>query len=389
MSLPEGWREILYRDMIDIVIDNRGKNPKSYSELGIPVIDNFLISNERKINLSDVKRFIDDETYSNFLRKYIEPNDVLMTLVGNGYGNVALAPIVKSAIIQNTIGMRCNKDNDNIFLYYLFLYSKKQIVKLDIGAAQPSIKVGSLLALNCNVPPLQEQKAIANILSSFDEKIELLKEQNETLEQMAQGVFREWFVDEVDESWEDGVLSDEFKITMGQSPKGDTYNENDDGMVFYQGRAEFQNRFPKKRLCTTEPKRLAEKFDVLMSVRAPVGDINVASEQCCIGRGLSAINSEYKSYMLYKMKSLKKQFDMFESEGTVFGSINKTSLENLEVLIPPIELVEKYNLFAIPIDSKIYNNTTQIQTLQKTRDTLLPKLMSGEVRVGGDCHRTD
>ena len=185
----------------------------------------------------------------------------------------------------------------------------------------------------------------------------------------------------IPKGWRVGKLGEEFDIVMGQSPKGSSYNELGDGMVFFQGRAEFQARFPKRRLYTTEPKRIAEKYDVLMSVRAPVGDINVASQKCCIGRGLAAIHSDKKAYALYKMISLSSHFDLFESEGTVFGSINKTSLESIKVAIPSAEIIDAFEVIAWEIDKKIFNNTEQIQILSKTRDTLLPKLMSGQVRA--------
>lgn len=108
---------------------------------------------------------------------------------------------------------------------------------------------------------------------------------------------------------------------MGQSPKGTSYNEIGNGIVFYQGRADFGNRFPSIRLFTTEPSRYAEPHSVLLSVRAPVGDINIAVEKCCIGRGLASIYSKtgHQSFVLYTMFSLKKELDKFNSEGTVFG----------------------------------------------------------------------
>ena len=119
----------------------------------------------------------------------------------------------------------------------------------------------------------------------------------------------------------------------------------------------------------------------LVSVRAPVGDINVAFEQCCIGRGLGAVRGKHKSYTLYKIQSLKDVFQNFEAEGTVFGSINKDSFAGIEVIIPPVHFLEKYEGIARPIDQKIFNNTTQIQTLSRLRDSLLPKLMRGELRI--------
>ena len=222
--------------------------------------------------------------------------------------------------------------------------------------------------------------------NSFDDKIELLQAQNKTLEELAQTIFTEWFGkykvgDELPEGWRDGKLGEEFEILMGQSPNGESYNTDKKGVVFFQGRAEFTERFPKNRLYTTEPKRLADKFDVLVSVRAPVGDINLASEICCIGRGLAAVKSKNKSYAFYKLKFLKSKFDLFEGEGTVFGSINKDSFNNIEVVIPPLKTIIEFEVLVQIIDDKIFHNHQQIQTLTKTRDELLPKLMSGEIRV--------
>lgn len=183
------------RDVIEIVIDNRGRNPKSYEESGIPVIDNFLITSEGKARLSEVKRFINDETYDSFLRKYIQEGDVLMTLVGNGYGKVATTPKKKCAIIQNTIGLRCNDKNDNQYLYYLLRSNRGALMNLNRGAAQPSIKVGDVLDLEFQFPSLREQQRVAGVMKCIDDKIELNTHTNQTLEQIAQALFKSWFVD--------------------------------------------------------------------------------------------------------------------------------------------------------------------------------------------------
>ena len=181
--------------------------------------------------------------------------------------------------------------------------------------------------------------------------------------------------------WEKVRMGDVAWINMGQSPKSEFYNLEDIGLPFLQGNRTFGIKYPYFDTYCSQPKKIAEKGDILFSVRAPVGDINVAIEKCCIGRGLSAVSSQYKSYALYKMKSISREFDHFESTGTVFGSINKTSFENITVLIPADNTIEMYDAVASVIDKKIFNNFTQIQTLSKTRDTLLPKLMSGELRV--------
>jgi len=239
------------------------------------------------------------------------------------------------------------------------------------------------------------QSRIAQVLTSFDDKIELLQQMNQTLETMAQTIFKEWFVnfnfpgfdgelvDGLPKGWKRGKLGKEFDLVMGQSPKGESYNEDGNGMVFYQGKTDFGFRFPTNRLFTTEPNRKANFLDTLVSVRAPVGAINMANEQCCIGRGLSSVRHKTMafSYTYYLMKSLENVFKGFESEGTVFGAINKSNFENIEILIPETKLISEFEQTINPIDYKILNNSLQIRTLTQLRDTLLPRLMSGAVSV--------
>lgn len=194
---------------------------------------------------------------------------------------------------------------------------------------------------------------------------------------MCDAVFTERFGDIA----ENASLSDIAEITMGQSPSGKSYNEKGVGTVFYQGRGEFGWRYPVRRLFTTEPRRMALKGDVLMSVRAPVGDLNVAFEDCCIGRGLASIHCQYPSFCLYLMRSLKQKLDGYNGEGTVFGSINGKALNSLRVGLPNTDDIVKFETIAAPFDQQILSNVTQERNLANLRDALLPKLMSGEIDV--------
>ena len=128
---------------------------------------------------------------------------------------------------------------------------------------------------------------------------------------------------------------------------------------------------------------MAQPNDALMSVRAPVGDMNVAYEDCCIGRGLSAIRSKdgHQSYVLYTMFDLREQLDVFNGEGTVFGSINRDALNNLPISIPPKKVMDQFEALVSPMDAAIRNNYEEICRLESLRDSLLPRLMSGELDV--------
>ena len=128
---------------------------------------------------------------------------------------------------------------------------------------------------------------------------------------------------------------------------------------------------------------MAEVGDVLLSVRAPVGDLNVAYERCCIGRGLGAIHSKsgHSSFILYTMLALKPQLDVFNGEGTVFGSINRDALCSIPVFIPSEQEINAFERIVSPMDDLIRNNYEEICRLVALRDSLLPRLMSGELDV--------
>ena len=221
------------------------------------------------------------------------------------------------------------------------------------------------------------QKAIADFGLALDRKIAINTKLNGYLEKLADILFQQRFGTLTDNA----VLADIADITMGQSPAGSSYNEDGTGTVFYQGRAEFGWRYPMQRLSTTEPRRMAKAGDVLMSVRAPVGDLNLAYEDCCIGRGLAAIHCDYPSFGLYLMRSLRKKLDAYNGEGTVFGSINGKALKGLPIALPEGAAMESFEKEAMPIDAQIRSNEVESRSLAALRDALLPKLMSGETDV--------
>ena len=284
--------------------------------------------------------------------------------------------------------------------YYFLTNDHKNAIMQECahGTIMASLNQSILKQMKLPMPKYSEQKAIAATLSCLDDKIELNNRINKNLEEMAQAIFKSWFVDfepfqngefedselgRIPKGWKVGTLGEIADITMGQSPSGSSYNEDKDGEVFYQGRTDFGQRYPTVRLYTTEPKRMANKSDILLSVRAPVGDVNVAGEKCCIGRGLAALRSKnrHQSFLLYQLLNLKDRFKVYDGEGTVFGSINKDALNNMLVCIPDEVSVQKFQDVAGKLDEVIENNSNQTNVLVFLRDTLLPKLMSGEIRV--------
>ena len=186
---------------------------------------------------------------------------------------------------------------------------------------------------------------------------------------------------EIPEAWNSGVFSEVANITMGQSPDGSSYNEDGEGTIFYQGSTDFGVRFRSVRMYTTSPSRFANRGDILMSVRAPVGAVNIANADCCIGRGLSAISSKISSitYIYYVVNYLRIRFDSLNTSGTTFGSITKDELLNLPVVVPSNDVIERFESICKPIFDKQMEIGFVIEQLTKLRNELLPLLMNGQV----------
>lgn len=283
---------------------------------------------------------------------------------------------------NTTLYIKEYKNTDPVFIYYFL--KTLNLSNYAGGSAVPTLNRNHIHTLKISVPEtIEEQHNIGIFLKLFDDKIQQNIRINKNLQSQALAIYIHMIVKKADESWHTGLLSDIASITMGQSPKGDSYNENSIGTVFFQGRAEFGFRFPSRRLYTTEPKRMAKTNDILMSVRAPVGDLNVAYEDCCIGRGLSAIHSKdnHQSFVLYTMFVLRQQLDVFNGEGTVFGSINRDALNSIPISIPPHKVMDKFESIVAPMDAIIRINYEENCRLQAMRDSLLPRLMSGELDI--------
>jgi type I restriction enzyme S subunit len=365
-----------------------------YKIHGVPVIRGSNLSLGKVRFNADEFVYVDEATANTLLRSNCIPNDIVFTKKGT-IGQAGLVPDSlphkRFLLSSNQMRLRVNSDlADAVFVYYFVSQpdSRETIVRNSSESGVPKINITYLKTFPILLPPLPEQRAIASVLSSLDDKIDLLHRQNKTLEAMAETLFRQWFVEEAGEDWEEGTLTDEFDFTMGQSPPGDSFNELGLGTPMFQGNADFGFRFPTPRVFTSAPTRFAEPLDCLISVRAPVGAQNMASSRCCIGRGLATFrlkhNSQFHTYTFFKLRSLMDEFKQFNSEGTVFGSISKSDIQQMKTTIPPITIINKFESEVGRVNQKIIINCNQIRTLEKLRDTLLPKLMSGEVRVAYD-----
>ena len=337
-------------------------------------------NNENRYVYSTEKT-ITEEGLNNSSTKLLKKDDIIISARGT-VGELAMITF-PMAFNQSCYGIRAKEGIDSTFLYYLIKNSVRKLKAITHGSVFDTITRDTFANIEVAIPDIKTQHRIAKMLADIDDKVENNQRINNNLEQQAQTIYQQMLIDNVSSDWTEGILSDIADITMGQSPSGSSYNEDGNGTIFFQGRAEFSFRFPTIRLYTTEPKRMACANDTLMSVRAPVGDLNVAHTDCCIGRGLAAIHSKnnHQSFVLYTMFSLKKQLDVFNGEGTVFGSINRNSLNEIPILIPSSKKLDEFEALVAPMDAAIRNNYDEICCLEQLRNSLLPKLMSGELDV--------
>lgn len=426
----------------------------AYTDSGYPVIRGSNLSR----GLDEFKDgnfvFVPEHVFQKLSRSECKAGDIIFTKKGTlgQTGLISTHHQFKQYLLSSN-QMRLRVDPEKAMPEYVYYCVSSQtainkLIQDSECTGVPKINLAYLKSFPILLPNLDEQQSIVDVLGSINKKITLNRQINQTLEQMAQALFKSWFVDFdpvvdnaldagffeqdlefpdellrradarkavresanfkplsenirqlfpaafekcsepspgldswVPEGWKPSNVGFEFDVTMGQSPPSSTYNEIGSGLPFFQGKTDFNFRFPSNRIYCTEPKRMAKKYDTLISVRAPVGDINLAAEDCAIGRGLAAARHKSGSFSFsyYAMNSLSKYFEVFEGEGTVFGSINQKDFKALPLIKYPGEIITKFDEFCGNWDKRINNLSVEISTLTDLRDTLLPKLISGEL----------
>ena len=416
----------------DICVNERGiqtgpfgsqLHQRDYVPIGTPIVTVEHLGDNRILH-DNVPR-VSDSDRDRLKRYELKQGDIVFSRVGS-VDRRALVGETEEGWLFSGRCLRVRADTDKIdpvFLSYFFGLEtfKEHIRAIAVGATMPSLNTRLLSDVSVFYPPLEEQRAIAHILGTLDDKIELNRRMNETLDGMARALFKSWFVDfdpvrakmdgrwrrglslpgmpaelydlfpdgmaeselgEIPAGWEIRRVGESFNLTMGQSPPGSTYNEDGEGLPFFQGNADFGFRYPDKRRYCTAPTRIARPNDTLVSVRAPVGAINMAWEECCIGRGVAALrhSSGSTSFTYYSVWALQEEIQQYEHTGTVFGAITKRQFESLQVIEPPADLVGRFENQVQALDQRIRLCVSVSRTLTDQRDTLLPRLVSGELQ---------
>jgi len=380
---------------------SRGITPK-YDDEGYRVVNQRCIRNHR-INYN-LARFSNREKTRIKQDKFIQRWDVLVNSTGVGtLGRVAqTSQSINDVTVDSHVTIiRPNLEVlDGRYFGYSLIFRENFIKTLGIGSTgQTELSRQRISEVTIPVYPLPIQRKITSILSPFDDLINNNLERIKILVEMAQIVFHEWFVNlkfpeyekieilETEEGftpegWKYEPLGKISKITMGQSPKSIFYNEIGTGLPFHQGVTKFGDIYPDTVKYSTEGKRLAKHADILFSVRAPVGRMNIANTTMILGRGLCGIrdNENHQYFLYHQLKQFFYKEDIMGS-GTIFKAVTKSDMNNLKILVPDKELIDKFEKIAVAYYSLIENLTIKNRILLECRDILLPKLISGEIDI--------
>lgn len=294
---------------------------------------------------------------------------------------------------NTTLYVKDFKGNDEVFVYYFL--KNIDFKSFNVGSAVPTLNRNHIHPIPINLPPLPEQKAIAAVLSSLDDKIDLLHRQNKTLEQMAETLFRQWFLVDADDGWEETTLYDAIDLVGGGTPKtsiGEYWN----GDIKWLSGGDIASNH--KSIITKSEKSITEKglnnsstkllpqFSTIISARGTVGKYCILSTPMAFSQSNYGIKPKYKNCFFFTYLLVNQSVEELNSAayGSVFDTITTNTFKELEISLPKEFEIQKFEEIVKPYFYKILNNQTQIRTLEKMRDTLLPKLMSGEVRVSID-----
>ena len=391
------FNEYLLKDIATIIM---GQSPKSeyYSDFnGTP----FLQGNRTFNNL-----YPTIDTYTTKITKTAEKNDILFS-VRAPVGEINIAPF--ELCIGRGLSAIRSKNKDNKFLHYLLIYKLKDIHSKSTGTIFNSINKSTLENLEIKIPNEKFQKFIGTLLRNIDNKVELNHKIIANLEELSQTLFKRWFVDfefpdedgnpykssggemidselgDIPNRWKIGTLSDIAEIVMGQSPKSNTYNNEQVGLPLLNGASDFKNKNIQPAKYTSMPKKIGHNLDYVFGVRATIGLVTELDNDYAIGRGagICKSNKETREFIYEVLNRAFKYFERIGS-GSVYINISSKDLKQFKLIIPSKQALMEYHYHLEPIFSEIRNLKKQVKLLINMRDSLLPKLMSGEIKIPDD-----
>lgn len=370
---------VTYQRLGDYIreVDVRNKDLKVTTLLGVSISKEFIPSIANTIG-TDMSSY-----------KIVEQDQFAYGPVTSRNGekvSIALYREIEQAIISQAYSVFEIIDTKQLLPEYLMMWFRRPEFDRyarfkSHGSAREVFSWEEMCDVCLPIPPIARQREIVSEYKMLTDRIRLNNTMISTLESTAQAIYRKMFVDNIDKDnlptgWRIGTLGEVADIMMGQSPDGESYNEEGIGTIFYQGRTDYGYRFPRIRIYTSKPNRMAKSGDILLSVRAPVGDLNITLYDCCIGRGLAAVRSKIKcnSYLFYMLQTKNAELNVSNDDGTIFGSITKEDLFNLRVTIPPNTYISAFNDMAKQIDNQILIKDKENRILTKLHSLLLAEV---------------
>lgn len=340
--------------------------------------------------------FIDDNQAYALRNVIVEANDVLLNITGDSVARCCGVPVkwLPARVNQHVAILRSNPEKlDYRFLKYSLLASKEELLILsEIGGTRNALTKGMLEDYEVILPPLPEQKAIASVLSSLDDKLDLLHRQNKTLEAMAETLFRQWFIEEAKEDWPVKPLKEICQIINGFAFKSGSYT--DSGYKVIRTLNFTNHKLDTNQLVYVsedtakeyEKYNLQRKDFLLVMVGASLGNYAIVTKDALPALQnqnmwcFRAFDDCYQNFLNHRLLDVIEE-NLSGASGSAREFFQKSVFYEVTIAVPPNELLEAYNVEADALFNKMELNRDQIQTLENLRDTLLPKLMSGEVRV--------
>jgi type I restriction enzyme, S subunit len=346
--------------------------------------------------------YVEKERYQQDNNIQIKEKDVLITKDGT-IGKVALIDKFPSHPATLNSGVFVLRPIENSYLpEYMYHYLKSYFFKSFINDIKAGSTIAHLYQKDFNKfqficpPTIEEQNQIAEILSTVDDAIEKTAAIIEESRQLKKGLmqklftegightrFKETKIGKIPETWETVKLKEYTKIIMGQSPSSSDCNDEIRGLPFFQGNGEFGSKYPIAKHWTTNPTKIAQPDDILMSVRAPVGEFNISNCICCIGRGLCAIRPSVQIDLYFTYYCLKSSINRLKrlEQGSTFSAVNKTDITTFEIPFPPIDEQRQISKILSEVDAKIEKEEATKAELEQLKKGLMQVLLTGKVRV--------
>lgn len=403
------WKKVKLKD---ITIDGKGyygigASAVEYNEALLTYLRITDITDDGRIIKEGLKSVNDKDAKDYILKE----NDIVFARTGNSTGRSYFYEkkdgilVYAGFLIKFTLDK--NKVNPKFIRYYTLTEDYKNwIESFSTGSTRKNINAKMYADMEIKLPPRNIQDKIVNLMDSLDNKIELNNEMNKTLEEIAQSIFKRWFVDfefpnEDDEpykssggdmvgsekgiipkGWEVNKISNISNVTMGVSPNSKTYNEDKIGLPLLNGASDFQGKLINPSKFTSEPKKICQKGDMVFGVRATIGNIVFADKEYALGRGVASVKPNdtiFREFIYYSLDNSMENL-INNASGSVFLNLKKADITDLKVCYSK-EIVNKFNSIAKLLINKIIENDIESEYLKQQRDTLLPKLMNCEVKL--------